>query len=620
MLNFFKIKQDGDGDIVTKAEAKGLYPDATAPDGVHVGVAGRNATVSGNNFLKQGTPIVTFYSNQPEANWEKYEAVRQAFLHLTEGGGGWPVTLMAACDTALQWLQTNEGFVEIFARPLLCNQTLIHFNEKPVLADADCDCDNCSETEAPPSSNHDQHSHRLLVSNGGTVSEDLIFYHPVTWDYYAHPTTRVVPHLIVSIADGAPAWQRVVYDGVCALIPNDKVFISANSPSRETSSYSIYTPEEVYIGSIPAVPDFHTGNIAPSWRLFLIPKNAVSSATLGNYNFGYAINSGYTIPFYYSWDDTTAEILENFFSRAGWTKSAEYSSVETAISKHPSAPPDYAGLLLDWMYGLEEWSGDNRTHTPLANAYENKVSSVGAPALWAGRYAANGLILGANIDSYFTYGNPGSATVSPGEGLIYSSGNKVSQRFSAICNSSEDFFQPLFHPNNGNSWANACSDINNNGDHPWLAYHSGETPPESVDKFNIVFDDLSINVSASGYQLKIHLHISGDWASLSEVEKQSYTDTVVFFTEYPADRLFLMDKDGFPVEFVRGSDDHGLRSYSAIVPIYQMLGDETDADFVIYDESGNALMPTRLFTNGFFMAETVVNLDAEATRYPLLPH
>lgn len=625
MRDYFKIRNNGDGDIVTKAEAQGLYPDESsyAITGIwHPGVASRNATVAGNTLTHQGSPIVTLYSDQDDENFAKRQAVIDAFAHLPHGI---PSSLLMAIDDGTYWLFNNYGRVDIYAMPLLCHKTLVHYNQKPTLADENCTCDNCAETETPPSSNHAQHSHRLLLSNGGTISNDLIFYHPVTWKYFYLATSITLPKLIASVATSEPTWNRSIHGGECMLDAGD-VFVTTdavgpyynNSPSYSDSSVTIYAPTATDSGSAVTVPDFATGNIEPSRRLILIPYGEIENASLTNYDFGYAVDSGYVISYFRSWGVDSAELLNNFLALAGWTApEAYYSLFNNSITKHPSAGSDTEGHLLDWMYALEEWNGDQRYWTPLANHYDASLASLPlGQALWAGRYTGteDATVYAAVTDYYIP---------TPSDNLDYSTGNRVSQYFSDIANPSEpSLFLPLFRPNNGTSWANAVAQINSMGLHPWLAANdAGNLTSAEENFFNLSFRDINIEIFGESMNPKLRLHVTGDWALIPEEKKRTLTDTITIYSNIYDDTIYIIPPTGTRIALTRGSDTHGLYTHSATVNLYDLFGDDpTPLVLPLLDANGNQHYPRILITSGFFLLPSIINIDAEATRYPLLPH
>lgn len=627
MVTYFKIKEDGDGDIVSVAETAGLYPDEECPNG-NPGVAGRNETVLGNRLTHQGTPLVHFRSEQADANWTKYNAVREAFNHLQQGGGGWPTSLMRAVEDALFWVHGNYGRTDVYAQPLMCNKTLMHYNEQPPIdtdeTGADCTCEACEAAGTKTVTDHSAHAHRLLLSNGGTLNEDLVFFHPVTWIYYWVATTIQRPELKASIAVTVNNWSMWMSAASVNLSPNSALgrFLVAESIDDSHPVYRLITPEA------SATPtEITVGNVANQnqyTKLILIRDQAIiDSAVETSYDFGYGSVNGFTIPYAHAWSVGTnySELIEKFLASKGTTvDTANYIVGPASYTKDPNAPSVEA-TFFDWMYEGEEWEGDTRVYTPLANLYESKVSS-DLTALWAGRYTRGGEVVGYVSACTFVLGNPYSGEADlTGDTLSY-----PMNAWSDYANSSEEYFLPLVVPSNTAwGWQYIVNSINSSGKKMWMAYNEPSAGGGNG-AVKATFGNMSVFIGqADGSPTRLHLEITGDWDQFTTDEKKGFYDTLAVYLSDTVDKIAIQGADGQYIDLPLTGSRQGLNIYSAEVYLYDLFGDgATAADFELFYFMEGTYYPIsyleRIFVEEFFQAESVENIDAVATRYPLLPH
>lgn len=627
MKTYFKIKEDGDGDIVSVAETAGLYPDEECPNG-NPGVAGRNETVLGNRLTHQGTPLVFFRSEQADANWTKYNAVREAFNHLQQGGGGWPTSLMRAVEDALFWVHGNYGRTDVYAQPLMCHKTLMHYNEQPPIdtdeTGADCTCEACEAAGTETVTDHSAHAHRLLLSNGGTLNEDLVFFHPVTWIYYWVATTIMRPELKASIAVTATSWDCSMPYGSMNLSPNGSVgrFLEPEKVDTSTGLYKWIQPEWASVPTPTPVGDI--SNTTEYSKLILIRDSfVIGSLTESAFDFGYGTVNGFLLPYAHAWNvgSNESELITNFLAAKGASvDTSKYIVGPASYTKDPNAWSTEA-ILFDLMYDAEEWNGSERRNTPLANLYESRAQT-DLTQLWAGRYARGGEVVGLVSWHNFILGNYYGGADLTGETLAYPMG-----AWNAYANASEVAQMPFFIPAPAWGWTFAIGSFKGSGKKMWMAVHDAEDSGRNG-VVKATFGNMLVSIGSPNLSSpRLRLEITGDWNLFTTEEKKGFRDTLAVYLADTIDKIAIQGAEGQYIDLPLTGSSKGLNIYSAEVYLYDLFGEtETSGEFGLfyYDPYlggySSFSRVERMFVEEFFQAESVENIDAEATRYPLLPH
>lgn len=181
MLEQFRIKEGGAGNVVSDAQGKGLSQGELLP---------RNSAVDATPFAPDYTkPLVILYNNRYEEQLAQLlEDFRKKTSYLDD--------IYDIYNKAYAEFNgaNPPAFLIVYAKSAMLNKALIHYNKKPEIATDD-------------DGSYRESSNLILKSNGGIISADVnkqespcIFYHPFAWQY------------IVERLDFIAKW-RAVYDG-----------------------------------------------------------------------------------------------------------------------------------------------------------------------------------------------------------------------------------------------------------------------------------------------------------------------------------------------------------------------------------------------------------------------
>lgn len=174
MLNYFLIRESGKGNISSKAWRYGNVTPSVIEE--------RNPTVIAENpSTVRKEFLAVFRSADDVVSWHQALEAELASKNLAMDEG-----LRNEIDRAINmFLNEFATIVFIDATALMCNQTLIHLtgHETSTKPTIDGGAENDYRNE----------SHKILKSNGGTISADdaqgeteCIFYHPPAWKYTAY--------------------------------------------------------------------------------------------------------------------------------------------------------------------------------------------------------------------------------------------------------------------------------------------------------------------------------------------------------------------------------------------------------------------------------------------------
>lgn len=176
MQDYFRIRVGGSGNITSVAWEDG---DLTPSE-----VASRNSTVDAENPNTVKSRLLGVFQSVDELQ-EWASALNNEFA---SKGRKMDMSLSDAIGEALHMLTNGAGVVFIDAIARMCNASLIHLTGI-----------KSSDPKTPPQINegidvdYDNESHKILLSNGGTISADVeqgenkcVFYHPPAWIYRAY--------------------------------------------------------------------------------------------------------------------------------------------------------------------------------------------------------------------------------------------------------------------------------------------------------------------------------------------------------------------------------------------------------------------------------------------------
>ena len=168
MRKYFRIAEDGRGNVLSRAQREGLSLEA---------LLSRNKVIGSARGKDYTVPLVTLRADN-DLEW-KVGQVKQSFRN----AGFLDPNLSQVLDDAVASLNSAEApeVVYIYASGRMLSHTLIHHKQKPKV--------DAVEEDGKPTYN--PVAHKMLSSNGEAIGGSCIFFHPFAWRYMAEAIEQI---------------------------------------------------------------------------------------------------------------------------------------------------------------------------------------------------------------------------------------------------------------------------------------------------------------------------------------------------------------------------------------------------------------------------------------------